>query len=127
MSAELILPYAKQVLTDHLEHSVRGFLEHLRNSSDKLIYNILFNLSLAFRVFRACVRRINSEVILASRSKFLLLFFGLNMPFYMEAYTRYLMIRIYAVSLFGLWVITNHESYSLSGNESKGEGGENLF
>lgn len=70
MSAELILPYARQVLADNLEPSVRGFLEHLRTPNQKLMYNILFNFSLALHDFRAGVRRNNSEVILASMSKF---------------------------------------------------------
>lgn len=70
MSAELILPYARQVLAENLEPSVRGFLKHLRTPNQKLMYNILFNFSLALHDFRAGVRRNNSEVILASMSKF---------------------------------------------------------
>lgn len=57
MSAELILPYARQVLADNLEPSVRRYLEHLRPPNQKLMYNIPFNFRLALHVFRAGVRR----------------------------------------------------------------------
>lgn len=115
MSAELILPYARQVLADNLEPSVRGFLEHLRTPYQKLLY-IIFKFGLAFLVFRTGVRRNNSEVILASRSKFSPLFFGFIMPFTWKHMTRMQCPSV--VYEF----IANHESYSVSGNKSNGEG-----
>ncbi|XP_061166701.1 uncharacterized protein LOC133181816 isoform X2 [Saccostrea echinata] len=78
---------------------------------------------LALHVFRAGVRRNNSDAILASRCMFSPLFFGLNMPFYMEAYIRDSMIRLQCPSEVSEF-IANHESYSVSGNDSKGEGGD---
>lgn len=45
------------------------------------------------------------------------------MPFYMEAYIRDFMIRMQCPSVVSEF-IANHESYSVSGNECKGEGGD---
>lgn len=87
------------------------------------MFIIVFQFSFALHVFRAGVRRNNSDVILASRSHFSPLFFGLNMPFYMEAYIRDSMIRVHCPSAVHDFIKQN-ESYSVSGNESKGEGGD---
>lgn len=54
---------------------------------------------------------------------FLTVVFGLNMPFYMEAYIRDWMIRIQCPSAVHYFIKQN-ESYSVSGNESKGEEGD---
>ena len=78
------------------------------------MYDIIFNFSLALHAFRAGVRRNNSDEILASRSVFSPLFFGLNMPFYMEAYIRNSLIRVQCPS----------EILQYQCNNSKGEGDE---
>ena len=82
MSAEMMVPYVQRSLASHLGTTVDGFLDSLLTPNEKCMYNIIFNFSLAFHVFRAGVRRNNSDAILSSRSVFSP-FFGLNMSFYM--------------------------------------------
>lgn len=88
MSAEILVPYVQRLLASHQEPTVDGFLDSLLTPNEKFMYDIIFNFSLALHVFRAGVRWNNSDAILASRSVFSPLFFGLNMPFYMEALKR---------------------------------------
>lgn len=70
---------------------------------------------------RAGVRRNNSTAINASKTKFSPLFFGLNMPFYMETYMRDSFVRIQFPSKVRGF-IEEHESYRVSGSDAKGEG-----
>ena len=123
MSAEILVPYVQRLLASHQEPTVDGFLDSLLTPNEKFMYDIIFNFSLALHVFRAGVRWNNSDAILASRSVFSPLFFGLNMPFYTEAYIRDSLIWVQCPSEVCDF-IANHESYSISGNNSKGEGGD---
>lgn len=84
---------------------------------------VVFTYCLSIHVFRAGVRRNNADAINCSKAKFAPLFFGLNMPFYVETYIRDSLTRIQCPPEV-LAFIERHESYSLSGNESKVEGGE---
>lgn len=118
MSAELLVPYVRHAMGRRHAPSVQGFLDCQRTPNQQLMFKIVFHFSFALHVFRAGVRRNNSDVILASRSHFSPLFFGLNMPFYMEAYIRDSMIRVLCPSAVHDFIKQN-ESYSVSGNESK--------
>ena len=77
MSAEILVPYVQRLLASHQEPTVDGFLDSLLTPNEKFMYDIIFNFSLALHVFRAGVRWNNSDAILASRSVFSPLFFGL--------------------------------------------------
>ena len=81
-------------MQDGSSSTVQGFLECQRTPNEQLIMNIIFYFNLALHVFQAGVRCNNSEVILANRSKFSPLFFGLNMPFFMEAYIKDSMVCV---------------------------------
>ena len=85
--------------------------------------DMVFTYCLALHVFRAGVRRNNSSAINAGKNKFSPLFFGLGMPFYMETYVRDSFLRIQCPLEIRRFIEEN-ESYSVSGNECKGEGGD---
>ncbi|XP_062590244.1 uncharacterized protein LOC134251839 [Saccostrea cucullata] len=123
MSGELLVPYVRQALEKKETPSVEGFLASNKTPNAALMAKIVFDHSLALHVFRAGVRRNNTEVILCSRSKFSPLFFGLNMPFYMEAFVRDSLIRIQCPPAVNEFMRKN-ETYTVTGNESKGEGGD---
>lgn len=78
---------------------------------------------MALHVFRAEVRGNNTAAIQTAKVKFSPLFFGLNMSFYMETFVRDLFVRVQCPPEV-LAFIEDNESYSVSGNESKGEGGD---
>ena len=82
----MVLPYGhvRATMQNGSSSTAQGFLDCRRTPNEQLM--IIFYISLALHVFRAGVRRNNSEVILARRSTLSSLFFGLNMPFYMEVY-----------------------------------------
>lgn len=82
---------------------------------------VVFTYCLALHVFRAGVRRNNSLAINAAKTKFSPLFFGLNMPIYIETFIRDSFLRIQCPDKLRKFLEDN-ESYSVSGNESKGEG-----
>lgn len=82
-----------------------------------------FTYCLALQVFRIGVRRNNTRVINAGKTKISPLFFGLHMPIYIETYIRDSFLRIQCPDKVRKFFVDN-ESYSVSCNESKGEGGD---
>ena len=85
--------------------------------------NILLPYSFSLHLFRAGVRKNNSAAIRCALDQFAPLFFGMHMPFYMETYIRDSFVRLQCPpELFEF--IQNNESYSISGDETKGEGGD---
>jgi hypothetical protein len=84
---------------------------------------VVFTYCLALHVFRAGVRRNNSCAINAGKTKFSPLSFGLNMPIYMETYIRDSFFRLQCPEKVRVFLEEN-DSYSVSGNDSKGEGGD---
>jgi hypothetical protein len=123
MSAEMMVPYVRKAVEMKRTPSCDDFIASLSTPNETTMFKIIFHYSLALYVFRAGVRRNNSDAILASRAVFSPLFFGLNMPFYMETYIRDSMIRVQCPSAVQEFIETN-ESYSVSGNPNKGEGGD---
>lgn len=83
---------------------------------------VVFTYCLALHVFRAGIRRNNSTAIQAGKVKFSPLFFGFNMPFYMETFIRDSIVRVQCPPEVLAFIEAN-ESYSTSGHDSKGEGG----
>ena len=82
---------------------------------EKAIYHYLFSLFL----FRAAVRRNNSEIMLAARTNFSSLFYGLKQTSYQETDYRDLKMRFLAPEF-----IKPNEAFSVSGHPGKGEGGD---
>ena len=85
----MVLPYVhghvRATTQNGSSSTAQGFLDCRRRTPNEQLM-IIFYISLALHVFRAGVRRNNSEVILPMKSTLSSLFFGLNMPFYMEVY-----------------------------------------
>ena len=123
---ELLIPYVQECSSQCVPPSVPGYykwLDSVQNPNYKFMCEVVFTYCLALHVFRAGVRRNNSEAIIASRAKFAPLFYGLNMPFYMETFVRDSFLRMQCPPDI-LAFIEQHESYSASGCDSKGEGGD---
>ncbi|XP_062592407.1 uncharacterized protein LOC134253831 [Saccostrea cucullata] len=127
MSEELITPYVRHCKSDNLHPSLAGYYGWLQSSQPTALYEfmreVVFTYCLSIHVFRAGVRRNNTDAINCSKAKFAPLFFGLNMPFYMETYIRDSLTRLQCPPEV-LAFIERHESYSVTGNDSKGEGGD---
>lgn len=83
----------------------------------------VFTYCLSLHVFRAGVRWNNCKAINVAKAHFAPLFYGLSMPFYMETFFRDSVLRAKCPPEL-LNFLENHESYSVSGNDCKGEGGE---
>ena len=124
MAEELIVVYIRE--KSDSPPSLNGFytwMGDVKNKNYKFMAETVFTYCLALHVFRAGVRRNNSIALNAAKAKFSPLFFGLNMPFYMETYIRDSILRTqYPMEI--LRFIEENESYSVSGNDSKGEGGD---
>ena len=85
--------------------------------------HVIFTYLLSLFLFRAAVRRNNSEVMLSARTKFSPLFYGVNMTCYQEIAYRDLKMRTLAPADL-IQYLKDNESFSISGNPSKGEGGD---
>lgn len=124
---ELVTPYVQQCERNHIYPSMRGYYEWLQSSQFTPMYEfmreVVFTYCLSIHVFRAGVRRNNVDANNCSKAKFAPLFFGLNMLFYLETYKRDSLTRIQCPPEVPAF-IERHKSYSLSGNESKSEGGD---
>lgn len=70
----------------------------VKNPNYKFMAEVVFSYCLALHVFWARVRRNNSTAINVSKTKFSPLFFGLNMPFYMETCMRDSFVHLPRVS-----------------------------
>jgi len=126
MSEEMLVPYVQDVIHGNGTPCLEGYyvwLSSVSNPNYLFMLEAVFTYCFALRVFRGGVRRNNSETINASKNKFAPLFFGLNMPFYMETFVRDSLMRLQCPPELSVF-IEAHESYSVSGNESKGEGGD---
>lgn len=126
MADELLVPYCRSAMMEDNTPSLSGFytwIESACNSNYKFMLDAVFTCCFSLHLFRAGVRRNNSSAIQCSKHKFAQLFFSLNMPIYVEIYVRDSFVRLQCppdVSAF----IEDNESYSVSGNPSKGEGGD---
>ena len=123
---ELLVPFVRQCLTNNMIPSVEKFYVWLSSVKDPnylFMKDMVFTYVFSLILFRAGIRRNNSEVILSSRTKFSSLFSGLNMTGYQEIDIRDITMQVLAPS-----AVTDHlnknESYSMSVHPSKGEGGD---
>ncbi|CAG2233782.1 unnamed protein product [Mytilus edulis] len=126
MAQELLKNYCSEQTNKNEPVSAVGYYQWLsgvQNHNYALMSEIVFTYCLALHVFRAGVRRNNTAAIQTAKVKFSPLFFGLNMSFYMETFVRDLFVRVQCPPEV-LAFIEDNESYSVSGNESKGEGGD---
>ena len=77
----------------------------------------------SLHVFRAGVLRNNCKAINVAKARFSPLFYGLSISFYMETFFRVSVLRAKCPPEL-LNFLENHEFYSVSGNDCKGEGGD---
>lgn len=125
MASELLVTYIKAT-KESSPPSLLGFYQWylgVRNPNYTFLAEVVFTYCLALHIFRAVVRRNNSTAINAAKTKISPLFFGLNMPIYMETFIRDSFLRIQCSDKLRKFLEDN-ESYSVSDNESKGEGGD---
>ncbi|XP_062594161.1 uncharacterized protein LOC134255654 [Saccostrea cucullata] len=126
MAEELLLLYAREELKRNERPTGEGFYKwtkHVKNPNYKFMVDAVFTLCLSLHVFRAGVRRNNTSAIRTALFKFAPLFFGFSMPFYIETFIRDSFFRIQCPPEIRNF-IENNESFSISGNCSKGEGGD---
>ena len=118
--------YTRKCIEDKILSSLDWFYNWLSCATHPNIVFMqvaIFTYCLALHIFKASVRRNNSQVIQASKAKFVPLFFGLNMPFYMEIYIRDSFLRMQCPKEVAEFIQGN-ESYTVSGNDSNVEGGD---
>ncbi|XP_052075429.1 uncharacterized protein LOC127712863 [Mytilus californianus] len=126
MAQELLVPYCRQEVKKNANPSLTGYFSYLNgatSSNYKFMSEVVFTYCLALHVFRAGIRRDNSTAIQAGKVKFSPLFFGFNMPFYMETFIRDSFVRVQCPPEVLAFIGAN-ESYSASGHDSKREGGD---
>ena len=96
MASEFLLVYIREI-TESSPPSVLDFYQWylgVGNPNYKFMAEVVFTYCFALHVFRAGVRRNNACAINAGKCKFSPLFFGLNLPLYMETYIRDSFIRL---------------------------------
>ncbi|XP_021356987.1 uncharacterized protein LOC110452664 [Mizuhopecten yessoensis] len=126
MADELLLPYFRERMAAGVGVSAVDFMVWMRDvASPNFLFmvDIVFTYLLSVYVFRAGIRRNNSSVILSSRASFTDLFYGLNMTHYQELELTDLMVRAQAPPQVKHFLAAT-ESFSVSGNHSKGEAGD---
>ncbi|OWF50837.1 hypothetical protein KP79_PYT13799 [Mizuhopecten yessoensis] len=126
MADELLLPYFRERMAAGVGVSAADFMVWMRdvvNPNFLFIVEIIFTYLLSVYVFRAGIRRNNSSVIMSSRASFTDLFYGLNNTLYQELELTDLMIRAQAPPQV-IQFQAAAESFSVSGNDSKGEAGD---
>ena len=123
---ELLTTYIRDSMTSGTNPSSTNFYQYLhncRNKNYRFMAEIIFTYLFALMIFRVGVRKNHQDVLLAGRLKFSPLFYCLNMPFYQQIDFRDLRIRtLLPDQLQSFWRAT--ESFSVSGNAEKGEGGD---
>ena len=123
---ELIVPYVREAMENNAVPSLAGFYQFMsraKNPNFLFIKDSIFTYLFALILFRAGVRRNNSDVMMAGKLKFSPLFSPLNMHFYQEIHFRDAMIRVLLPDQLKEWWTAN-EAFSVSGDISKGEGGD---
>ncbi|XP_053402977.1 uncharacterized protein LOC128558141 [Mercenaria mercenaria] len=123
---EILTTYIKYCTNERQTPSVTGLYQYISISKDKnfrFLCDATFNIVLAVFVFRSGVRRNNSKFIMAGKSKFIKLFYGFNHTYYQEIVYRDLKTRTLAPQEVKEF-LEKTESFSVSGHESKGEGGD---
>jgi hypothetical protein len=125
-ASELLVPYVQECIAQQLTPSVHGFYTWLSSVSDPnylFLKDVVFTYIFALHLFRAGVRKNNSDVILAGRIKFSNLFFGVHMTTYQEIEYYDLKSRVLSPAPVNDFRRAT-ESFAPSGNHSKGEGGD---
>ena len=100
-----------------------AFLHRVIDPNFKFMYMVTFVHVFALFLFRCGVRKNNSEAMLAGRLKFSPLFYALNQTYYQETdYRDWKMRSLCPTTL--LTFLNSNETFSVSGSDSKGEGGD---
>ena len=123
---ELVLPYVRKCLAENQTPSLTklyDWLKTVKYSNYIFMQEAIFTYVYSLFLFRAAVRRNNSEVLLAARTKFSSMFYGFNMTSYQEIDYRDLKMRLLAPPEIQNYIGDN-ESFSTSCHASKGEGGD---
>ncbi|XP_060557718.1 uncharacterized protein LOC132718104 isoform X2 [Ruditapes philippinarum] len=123
---ELLYTYVSFIRIEKQTPTVDGLYAYKAQSEDKnyrFMCDVLLNYVLAVFVFRCGVRRNNYRYIMAGKCKFMKLFYGFNQTYYQEIMFRDLKARVFAPEEVKQF-LENTESFSISGDHSKGEGGD---
>ena len=126
VSKELMMVFIRYCEERRIDPDIDNFYRYMRlveNPNVAFLHHAMFTYVFALFLFRAGERMNDSDVIMAARMKFSPLFFGLNQTFYQEIDIRDVKARVCSppqVSSF----LKNHETFTVSGSTSKGEGGD---
>ncbi|XP_053407605.1 uncharacterized protein LOC123543533 isoform X2 [Mercenaria mercenaria] len=119
-----------EILTTYISQdeapTVAGLYTYIGSCKDRnfrFMCDVVLNYVLAIFAFRCGTRRNNTDYIMAGKSKFMKLFYGLNNTNYQEIMYRDFKTRVLAPTAVKDFICKN-ESFSVSGNISKGEGGD---
>lgn len=125
MAYESLRPYLDHARLQQEFLTAEGYFQWIPQRSQLYVFSseAVFTYCLSLHVFRAGVRWNNCKAINVAKAHFAPLFYGLSMPFYMETFFRDSVLRAKCPPEL-LNFLENHESYSVSGNDCKGEGGE---
>lgn len=125
MACELVKVYIDHAHLHQELPTAAGYFKWVPQGHPMSIFmsEAVFTYCLSLHVFRAGIRRNNTEAINVAKARFAPLFYGLSMPFYMETFFRDSLLRTKCPPELHSFLKT-HESYSVSGNDSKGEGGD---
>ena len=123
---EILSTYIGHCHLEKNDPSVQGLYNYISASSDKnfrFMCDITFNYVLAIFVYRCGVRQNNHQYISASKTQFSKLFYGLNHTNYQEIIFLDMKTRVFSPPPIKEF-LQKTESFSMSGNQSKGEGGD---
>ncbi|XP_062620908.1 uncharacterized protein LOC134282522 [Saccostrea cucullata] len=111
---ELLFPYVFHCSEREMVPSGKGFFDWCKEVKDPnymFLLESIFTYALAVYMFRAGIRRNNSDVIMASRLKFFPLYFGVSKTNYQQIELLDIIMRVCAPTEV-LQFIQEHESFS---------------
>ena len=88
---ELMVPYIRQCISNNTKPSLNEYytwLQSVRDPNYIFMRHVVFTYLLSLFLFRAAVRRNNSEVMLIARTKLSPQFYGVNMTCYQKIVYR---------------------------------------
>ena len=128
ISKELLVPFVRDSIKNDRDPTAEFYqewLSHVEDRSYLFYYHITYSYLLSFHLLTEGVRKNNSNHIMAARIQFAPLFCSFQHPKYQQLYLRDIWQRVQMPEILQNYLIAR-ESFSVSGKENAGQGGDFL-
>lgn len=126
---ELVWVYVNYYVQRNEDASVKSFvtwkINNVKSATYIFVYDLIFHFYTAFKLFRGGVRKNNSSSMLAGRQALCPLMYAGKHPIYQKILYNDMVVRVCAPEILKEYICRN-ESFSATGDSTKGEGGDYL-